>query len=778
MKIDYLTEKIEVPEKLPVLPLKDVVIFPYMVYPLLIGRPRSIEALQEAMLSGKLLFLCAQKKSETEEPKPDDLFKVGVVSRILQMMKLPNGTIKVLVEGLCRGKVDKYLKTSGFYLAKIDFFALETFENKIELEAQSRNLHSLFSEYVKLNRRIPDEILYGLENISDHQRLADIISAHILQRIETKQTLLEGESLKKQIEKLTSLLSAEIEVLKIEQKIDGTVRSSLSRSQREYYLQQQLKAIKEELGQGEESLVETEELEKKINSQILPLEAKEKAKEELKKLKKMHPYSAESTVVRNYLDWIVSLPWGKYTKDNSDFEKVRKILNQDHYGLEKPKKRILEHLAVLKLVEKVKGPILCLVGPPGVGKTSLGKSIARALGRNFIRMSLGGIRDEAEIRGHRRTYIGSLPGRIVQSMKKAKSMNPVFLLDEVDKIGMDYRGDPAAALLEVLDPEQNNTFTDNYIEVEFDLSKVLFITTANTLHGIPLPLQDRMEIIRLPGYLEHEKMEIAKNYLLPKLLKEHGLEKTKIEFKPKALLKIIRNYTHEAGVREMERQMAAVLRKIAEIFVENKKKRKFEIDEKEIEKFLGAPTYLEKEVEKEKKIGTALGLAWTEFGGEVLPVEVAVMKGTGKLTLTGKLGTVMQESAQAALSYIRENATRYKLALDFFKNIEIHVHVPEGAVPKDGPSAGVTMVCAILSALNKKPCRNDIAMTGEITLRGNILPIGGLNEKVLAAKREGIKTIILPEKNKKDLEELPKELKLGMNFKLAKKVEEVLASVF
>lgn len=777
MKLQYGEEDIEIGSVLPVIPLRDVVILPHMVYPLLVGRPFTIAALQEAMVLDKQVFLCAQKMPDVDLPTQSDLYQVGVVSRILQLMKLPNGTMKVLVEGLVRARIDTFNKTKGFFTTHVKFVP-PMIDLDRETEALSRTVRELFSEYVHLNRRIPDEVLLSFSGIEEYQRLADTVTAHILLKMHTKQHILELDSVKKQFRELSRVLRSEIEILRIEQKIDGTVRDALSKDQKEFYLQKQLKAIKEELGQGEDISNEVEDLYEKLEKLDAPEEVLAKAEEELKKLSKMHPYSAESAVVRGYVEWLLALPWRIYTRDRSNFREVKSILDGDHYGLEKAKKRILEHLAVLRVAGKVRGPILCFVGPPGVGKTSVGKSIARSLNRKFVRMSLGGVRDEAEIRGHRRTYIGSLPGRIIQSIKKAGSANPVFLLDEVDKIGIDFRGDPAAALLEVLDPEQNSTFSDNYMEIDYDLSKVLFITTANSLSGIPPALIDRMEIIRLPGYLEHEKLAIAKMYLLPKLKSEMGLGGVSVDINDAAIYEIIRNYTREAGVREVERKLASVLRKVTQQIAEGSKKKKFAVGVKKINDFLGAPTYISTDIKMKPEPGYAVGLAWTEFGGEVLPIEVTLMKGAGKLNLTGKLGEVMRESASAGLSYVRGRAERFGLEPDFYDKMEIHIHVPEGAVPKDGPSAGITMLVSLLSALTGISVRKSLALTGEITLSGDVIPIGGLNEKLLAAKRSGITDIIMPFKNKKDIPELPKKLVEGMNLHLVKKVDEAINIAF
>lgn len=778
MQYRHDNETIDIRSQLPLLPLRDVVVFPYMIYPLLIGRQMSISALQEAMVQDKLVFLVAQKNPTVDTPKQPDLYTIGVVARVVQVMKMPNGTLKVLVEGLLRAKIKSLEQQIGYMEAKIKVIEDERESADAETEALARRVMDLFSDYVYLNRRIPNEIVGQLAAINDNRRLADTVAANLLQKNEQKQTILETSTIKHQMSALIDLLSAEIEILKIEQRIDGNVRESLSRSQREYYLQQQLKAIKEELGQYDETAGDMDELHTRLEELAPPEPVKAKVEEELKKLGKMHPYSAESAVVRGYIEWILALPWGKKTLDRTDFGEVQKILDDDHYGLEKPKKRIMEHLAVLKMAGKVRGPILCLVGPPGVGKTSLGKSVARALDRKFVRMSLGGVHDEAEIRGHRRTYIGSLPGRIIQSMKKAGSANPVFLLDEVDKIGADFRGDPAAALLEVLDPEQNSTFSDNYLELEFDLSEVLFLTTANVLHDIPVPLQDRMEIIRLPGYLEFEKVHIARNFLIPKIRKELGVEKIQIELTDKALIHIIRDYTRESGVRELERKLTSVFRKIALKEVTRKKYRSYQLKPNNIAKLIGAPAYLYAEVPETAEPGYVVGLAWTETGGEILPVEVSLVPGQYKLTITGKIGEVMQESATAGMTWIRAHANQLDLDLKKIANTEVHIHIPEGAVPKEGPSAGITMVAAMISALTGKAVSTKLAMTGEISLTGDILPVGGLNEKLLAAKRSGLKEIIVPFKNSKDIAELPAELLEGLNIRMVKKVEEALGLIF
>jgi len=778
MQYVHNNERLNIKSRLPLLPLRDVVIFPYMIYPLLIGRQMSVNALQDAMIKDKLVFLVAQKSPSVDNPGLDDLYSAGVVARVLQVMKLPNGTIKVLVEGLLRAEIRSIHSTGGFFTARIDVFEADRDAEDPETEALGRRVLDLFTEYVHLNRRIPNEVVSQMAGIADHRRLADTISAHIVQKNRQKQAILETRSVKAQMYNIIDLLTKEIEILKIEQRIDGTVRESLSRSQREYYLQQQLKAIKEELGQYDETVGEVDELMARLEELGLPELAHGKAEEEIKKLSRMHPYSAEAAVVRGYLDWLLILPWKVRTKDRTSFKEVQKILDGDHYGLEKPKKRIMEHLAVLKMAGRVRGPILCLVGPPGVGKTSLGKSVAGALGRKFVRMSLGGIHDEAEIRGHRRTYIGSMPGRIIQAMKRAGSANPVFLLDEVDKIGSDFRGDPAAALLEVLDPEQNKAFSDNYMELDFDLSEVLFITTANTLHEIPPAMQDRMEIIRLPGYLEHEKIGIARQFLIPKIKKELAVEHLDIGLTDDTLIHVIRDYTREAGVRELERKLTAVFRNIALREVTHRKPRAYKLKPTDVVRFIGVPAYQYNEVPEIAEFGYAIGLAWTETGGEILPIEVSLVPGEHKLTMTGKLGEVMQESATAALTYVRANADRLGIDQKLINKREIHVHAPEGAVPKEGPSAGITMIVAMISALTRRRVSTKIAMTGEISLTGDIFPVGGLNEKLLAAKRAGISEVIVPYKNSNELSELPKDLRVGLNLRKVKKVDDALKIIF
>ncbi|RKX25913.1 MAG: endopeptidase La [Candidatus Zixiibacteriota bacterium] len=773
MKLTYNTEEIEIRSRLAVIPLRDIVIFPHMIYPLLVGRDFTIKALQEAMVQDKQVVLVAQRSSGVDNPHEKDLYKVGVAARILQVMKMPNGTLKVLVEGLARAEIVSVSSPGEFMVAKISLHSRAEEEFDRETEALSRAVSERFAEYVRLNRRIPDEVLVSIASIQPYSQLADTVAAHILHKVETKQRLLETTSVKDQFLVLSEVLKEEVEILNIEHKIDGNVRESMSRGQREVYLQQQLKAIKDELGQGDDSGAEVDDLYSKLEEGDYPEAVMAKADEEIRKLSRMHPYSAEAGVVRTYVEWLLALPWNRFTEDRTDFKEVKAILDGDHFGLEKAKQRIVEHLAVIRLASKVKGPILCLVGPPGVGKTSVGRSIARALGRKFVRMSLGGVHDEAEIRGHRRTYIGALPGRIIQSLKKAESTNPLFLLDEVDKLGHDFRGDPASALLEVLDPEQNNSFWDNYLEVEYDLSNVLFITTANSTANIPAALRDRMEIIRLPGYLDFEKAAIASGFLMPKLLVETGLGKVRIETRDEAIYEVIRYYTRESGVRELERKLGAILRKIAVTIAEGKRLHKAVINKSKVQKLLGQRKYIDTNIRTQPTVGYAVALAWTETGGEVMPIEVVPMKGKAKLTLTGSLGDVMQESASAALSYIRNHAVSFGLDDNFFEKMELHVHIPEGAVPKDGPSAGICLATGLLSCLTGIPVRTDIAMTGEITLGGDVLPIGGLNEKLLAARRLGINEVVVPSRNQKDVVELQPELLEGLKLHYVRSISEV-----
>ena len=775
----------DIPKVLPVLPLRDTVIFPYMIFPVLVGREQSIRAANFALDNSKYIFLAAQKNPSIEEPSHDDIYREGTIAKIIQILKLPNGLIKILVDGVIQGRIKKYKKNPDFFEAEIEVI-LPPRENEKEINALIRQLTTQFKEYVKINRNIPPEAINAYENIEETDRKVFYVAANINQPIETKQSILEKVSLKDQIFTLIKILKSEIDILKVEKEIENKVQENISKTQRKFIIQEQIRILQEELGEDEDVSPEFQKLKDKIKKAKMPKAVREKAFEELNKLKKIPPSSPETTVIRNYLDWLCDVPWYKKTKDNLDIKNVRKILDEDHFGLEKPKDRIVEHIAVLNLVKEMKGQILCFVGPPGVGKTSLGKSIARALGRKFVRISLGGVRDEAEIRGHRRTYIGSMPGKIIQSMKKAGTVNPVMLLDEIDKMSMDFRGDPSSAMLEVLDPEQNHSFMDHYLDTEYDLSKVMFITTANVRYNIPLPLQDRMEIIELPGYLEFEKLEIAKRHIIPKQLKAHGLDKFDVGFTDEALKKIIKEYTAEAGVRNLEREIATNLRKTARDIIlkqsgngkKSKKKIKYIIDEKKIEENLGVPKFKQSKIAKEPQIGSVTGLAWTSVGGDILPVECTIMSGAEKLTLTGQLGEVMRESAQAALSYLRSNAKELGIPQNFYKNKEIHIHLPEGAIPKDGPSAGITMAMAMYSSITKKPAKCDVAMTGEITLRGNILAIGGLNEKLLAAKQSGIKKVLIPQENVKDLSEIKNEVKDGLEIIPIKTIKEAIPHVF
>ena len=761
-------------EELPLIPLRNMVVFPQMIVPLFIGRSKSVKALQDTLAKEKMVVFASQKNEEVEEPGPKDICTIGTLSEVVQMLALPDGTTKILVEGICRVRIEKFTQETPYFRVAISRIA-EPEEISVEGEALIRTVIKQFEDYVKLNRRIPSETLMSIVNVENPGRLADLISSYLTLKVEEKQAILEALTVEKRLRKLSEVLEKEIEVLSVEKKLQGKVRKQIERVQKEYYLKEKLRAIREELGEEEEmAQPELAEYRKKIDEAKLPSEIKAKAEKELERLTQMPPMVAEAAVIRTYLDWLVELPWKKKTKSKLDISEVEKILNEDHYGLEKVKERILEYFAVLQLTGKMGGTILCLVGPPGVGKTSVGRSIARAMGRKFTRVSLGGIRDEAEIRGHRRTYVGSLPGRVIQSIHKVGVNNPVFLLDEVDKLGMDFRGDPAAALLEVLDPEMNKEFSDHYLEVPFDLSDVFFITTANTRDPIPRPLQDRMEIIEMSGYTEDEKLGIAKGYLIPRELEKHGLKKGRVEIEEESLLSMVREYTREAGVRNLEREIAAILRKIATKIVKEKEEKKFLIRKEDLHEYLGASKYRYGLAEEKDEIGAATGLVWTEVGGDTTPIEVTIMPGRGSLTLTGQLGDVMQESAKAAMSFVRSKAKELGLEENFYRKIDVHIHVPEGAVPKDGPSAGITIATALTSALSGIPVRRDVAMTGEITLRGKVLPIGGLKEKILAARRAGIKNVILPRENKKDLEEIRKEIPPDMNFVLAKEMDEVL----
>ncbi|HPT87081.1 MAG TPA: endopeptidase La [Bacillota bacterium] len=758
-------------ETLPLLPLRGMIVFPYMVVPLDVGREKSINALEAAMVNERLIVLAAQRQAKVNEPNQDDIYSVGTVAEIKQLLKLPDGTIRVLVEGLYRVRIVEYLQFDPYYsvrLAEVE----ETNEKDSEIEALVRSTLFHFEQYTKLNKKSPPEVLSSVLTIDDPARLADVIASHLNLKVEEKQSILEAFSAKERLETLCGILMKEIDILELERKIHLRVRKQMEKTQKEYYLREQMKAIQKELGEADERAAEVEELRSKLAELKLPQEADEKVKKELERLAKMPPLAAEAVVVRNYIDWVLSLPWNTLTEDRLDLQTAEAILNEDHFGLEKVKERILEYLAVCQLTKELKGPILCLIGPPGVGKTSLAKSVARALNRKFVRFSLGGVRDEAEIRGHRRTYVGAMPGKIIQIMKQAGSRNPVILLDEIDKMSTDFRGDPSAALLEVLDPEQNSNFGDHYLEIPFDLSKVLFMTTANVWHTIPRPLLDRMEVINLSGYTEVEKVEIAKRHLLPKQAKDHGLSRKTLVVADEVLHRIINEYTRESGVRGLERQLANLCRKATKEIVQGTK-RTVRVTPKNLEKFLGAPKYRYNLAETTDQIGLATGLAWTEVGGDMLSIEVSLVKGKGALILTGKLGEVMRESAQAAFSYIRSRAKELGIEEDFHERYDVHIHVPEGAIPKDGPSAGITIATAIVSALTNRPVRKEVAMTGEITLRGRVLPIGGLKEKVLAAHRGGIKKVLVPKENKKDLEDIPANIAAEIEIVLVESMDEV-----
>jgi len=754
-----------------VLPLRDIVVFPHMIVPLFVGREKSVRALEEVTNGDGRILLAAQHDAGVDDPGPDDIFPVGTVGSILQLLKLPDGTVKVLVEGGERAKITAFTEQSEFVEAEADILS-DNETGTPELKALARTVVAQFESYVKLNKKIPPEVLVSVNQIEEPSKLADTIAAHLALKIPEKQQLLETEDVKDRLERVFAFMEGEIDVLEVEKRIRGRVKRQMERSQREYYLNEQMKAIQRELGDGEDGKDETQELEERLQKIKLSKEAKEKVGAELKKLRNMAPMPAEATVVRNYLDWIASMPWKKPSRVKKDLNGAEAVLNEDHFGLDKVKERILEYLAVQTRTKKVKGPILCLVGPPGVGKTSLGRSIARATGRQFVRMSLGGVRDEAEVRGHRRTYIGSMPGKIIQGMKKAKSSNPLFLLDEIDKLGADWRGDPSSALLEVLDPEQNSTFADHYLEVDYDLSDVMFVTTSNSLN-MPQPLLDRMEIIRIPGYTEDEKIEIAKRHLIEKQIKNNGLKKGEWSITDDALRDLVRFYTREAGVRNLEREIANLTRKaVREIVAENKKS--IRVTKRNLDKYAGIKKFRFGKAENEDLVGVVTGLAWTEVGGELLTIEAVVMPGKGNVANTGKLGDVMQESVQAARSFLRSRLLRYGIKPSDFNKRDIHVHVPEGATPKDGPSAGVAMCTSIISALSGIPIRADVAMTGEITLRGRVLPIGGLKEKLLAALRGGIKTVLIPKDNEKDLADIPENVKKELEIIPVETVDEVL----
>jgi ATP-dependent Lon protease len=757
---------------IPVLPLRDVVVYPHMVIPLFVGRDKSIKALEAAMEDDKQILLVAQKSAAQDEPETEDLYNIGTISSILQLLKLPDGTVKVLVEGNERARIVHYMGSDDYFTAQVVKFEDEVVDER-EAEVLSRSLTTQFDQYVKLNKKIPPEILTSLSSIEDPNRLVDTIAAHMSLKIEEKQKILEIVDLRERLEHLMTLMESELDLLQVEKRIRGRVKRQMEKSQREYYLNEQMKAIQKELGDMEDVPNEMEELEEKIEKAGMSKEAKAKAKAELNKLKMMSPMSAEATVVRNYLDWMVTVPWKKRSKIRHDLAKAEEVLEADHYGLEKVKERILEYLAVQQRNKKLKGPILCLVGPPGVGKTSVGKSIARATNRKFIRMALGGVRDEAEIRGHRRTYIGSMPGKIIQNLAKVETRNPLFLLDEIDKMAMDFRGDPASALLEVLDPEQNHTFNDHYMEVDYDLSEVMFVATSNTMN-IPGPLLDRMEVIRLSGYTEDEKVNIAERYLITKQMKNNGLKEGELSISEEAVRDIIRYYTREAGVRNLEREIAKICRKVVKEILLDKDVSSVEVTSENSEKYLGVKRFRFGRAEENDQVGQVTGLAWTEVGGDLLTIETAVMPGKGKHSITGQLGDVMKESIQAALTVVRSRAQALGIKPELFEKNDIHVHVPEGAIPKDGPSAGIGMCTALASALTGIPVRADVAMTGEITLRGEVLPIGGLKEKLLAAHRGGIKTVLIPHENERDLADIPQNIKDSLEIRTVRWIDEVL----
>ncbi len=758
--------------KIPLLPLRGLLVYPSMVLHLDVGREKSVKALEKAMVEDSLILLCSQSEMNIEEPTKEDIYRVGTVSRVRQMLKLPNGTIRVLVEGVNRAEIMEFVNNDEFYEVAVREWHEKPVEDP-EIDALMRSVLSQFEHYINLSKKVTPETLAAVSDIDEPGRLADVICSHLSLKIKDKQDILETLDVRQRLEKLLDFLNNEREVLELERKINQRVKKQMEKTQKEYYLREQMKAIQKELGEKEGRAGEVEELRSQLEGKELPEKVREKVEKEIDRLEKMPASSAEGGVIRNYIDWLLGLPWGKLTEDDLDINRAEEILNEDHYGLEKPKERVLEYLAVQKLVKRLKGPILCLVGPPGVGKTSIARSIARSLGRQFIRLSLGGVRDEAEIRGHRRTYVGAMPGRIIQGMKTAGTMNPVVLLDEIDKMAMDFRGDPASALLEVLDPEQNNTFSDHFIELPFDLSKVMFITTANAAHNIPRPLLDRMEMLYIPGYTEIEKLKIAERYLLPKQKREHGLEEEQLQAGEDTLLQVVREYTREAGVRNLEQQVASLCRKAAKEIVKDPEKKVIMTGEL-LKEYLGPAKFRYGMAEEKDQVGAVTGLAWTEVGGDTLVIEVTVMPGTGKLTLTGKLGDVMKESAQAAFSYTRSRVTELNIPADFHEKNDIHIHIPEGAIPKDGPSAGITMATALISALTDVPVSRHVAMTGEITLRGRVLPIGGLKEKSLAAHRAGIRTVLMPKDNEKDLEEIPESIREAMTFIPVGHMDEVL----
>jgi ATP-dependent Lon protease len=766
-------DKMENTETLPMVPLRDVVVFPHMMIPFVIGRQSSIKALEHALARGKRIFLSAQHDATRDNPSPEEIYTLGTVCNIVQSLKLPDGNVKVLVEGLERARALEFREEGGHLRVVVKVMPTQA-EPPAGLEQLMSKAIGLFEQYVKLSNNLHYDAMLAAVRVEDPGKLADTIASHLVVAVEEKQNLLEILSAQERLTRIASILEAEVDKLNVDRRIQGRVKKQMEKAQKEYYLNEKMKAIQKELGRKDDRTNETEELRKKVEAARMPKEAEEKALAELKRLEAMPPMSAEATVSRNYLDWLIAVPWTKKTRERKDLAAAETILNEDHYGLEKIKERIVEFLAVRQLVNNPKGPILCFVGPPGVGKTSLARSIARCTNRKFVRLSLGGVRDEAEIRGHRRTYIGAFPGQIVQMMKKAGTRNPVFLLDEVDKMSMDFRGDPSAALLEVLDPEQNHCFTDHYLDTEYDLSSVFFIATANVIHTIPQALQDRLEVLRLPGYTENEKIEIAQRHLLPKQVKSHGLKPENVSFTAEALQELVRRYTREAGVRNMEREMSSILRKVARRVVLEGRDYTVEITPQNLNDFLGVPRYRSAQKEEHHEIGLATGLAWTEVGGEILPIEVTLMPGKGALRLTGKLGDVMQESAHAAMSFVRSRAEEYNIARDFNRRLDVHIHVPEGAIPKDGPSAGITMCTALVSALTRMPVRRDVAMTGEITLRGKVLPIGGVKEKLLAAHRIGVSTVVMPRENEKDLADVPKNVLENLRVELVDHIDEVL----
>ncbi len=771
-------EQLVIPDVLPLLPVRDVVIFPFMIVPLFVGRERSINAVDAALTKDRLVFTATQKDITKEDPEPEDLYTRGTVSMIMRMLKLPDGRVKILVQGLSRAEVNKFIQTRPSYTVNITRIKEAPAAGlSLEVEAMMRNVKEQLEKLASLGKVVFQEVMMVLDNIQDPGRMADLVAANLGLKIDEAQSVLETLDPVRRLEKVSDYLVKELQVAQMQVKIQSQAKEEMDKTQREYFLREQMRAIKTELGDIEEAAEEMEEFREKIKKSKMPADVEKEAFKQADRLEMMHPDAAEAALIRTYLEWLVDLPWSKSTKDTLDITKAKKVLDADHYNLEKIKERILEYLAVRKLQKKTKGPILCFVGPPGVGKTSLGRSIAKAMGRKFVRISLGGIKDEAEIRGHRRTYVGALPGRIIQGIKQAGTNNPVFMMDEIDKIGMDFRGDPSSALLEVLDPEQNYAFSDHYLNVPFDLSKVMFITTSNMTDPIPDPLLDRMEVINLPGYTEEEKLQIAKTFIIPRQIKEHGLSKKLVTFPDDTIRRIISEYTREAGLRNLEREVASLCRKVARK-VASGRTGTTTITPKVLYEYLGIPKYIPEAEQETDEVGVATGLAWTPVGGEILHIEATIMQGKGQLTLTGQLGDVMKESAHAALSYARSKAKEFNLPADFYKDIDIHIHVPSGAIPKDGPSAGITMAAALISALTKTPVNKDIAMTGEITLRGRVLPIGGVKEKCLAALRAKIKTVVLPERNKKDLEEIPKEVRKQMKFILVKHMDDVLKIIF